>query len=88
MSCNGCRRHVEKLLSTVEGVEDVQVHFEDSEAHITGSVEINPLQNALLDDGGHYTIRNVYDLPIKKKQIPKPSKIVSFTLIRIFHQRS
>ncbi len=70
MTCNGCRGHVEELLSKVDGVDHAHVHLEGGHAHIKGHVEIEPLQKALLDDGGHYTLRNIDDSPIQKEEIP------------------
>lgn len=74
MTCNGCRGHVEELLSKVDGVEHAHVHLEGGHAHITGHVDIEPLQKALLDDGGQYSIRNMDDAPIEKEEIPEEAK--------------
>ena len=35
MTCNGCRSHVEKTLSEVEGVTNASVSLEKSEAEIS-----------------------------------------------------
>ena len=59
MSCNGCRSHVEKTLSTVDGVEEVQVDLQKAEATITmGShISIDIFKGALeKDSDGRYGI--------------------------------
>ncbi len=58
MTCNGCRSHVEKTLSEIEGVSKASVNLEKAEAVIEMETHI-PLkvfEKALEDDGGSYTI--------------------------------
>ena len=58
MTCNGCRTHVEKTLSKVDGVIDVLVDLEKSEAVIEmeSHIPIESFQEALKQDGGSYSI--------------------------------
>ncbi|MFL1894971.1 heavy metal translocating P-type ATPase [Aquimarina sp. 2-A2] len=58
MSCNGCRAHVEKTLSTIDHVEKVVVSLEDAEATIEMAkhIPITTFQKALDTDGGGYAI--------------------------------
>jgi len=76
MSCNGCRSHVEKLLTQVDGVDSVEVDLENAEAIVGSSkeIELENLQKALKDDGGHYSIRNANDEPIEKDPIQEEAK--------------
>lgn len=74
MTCNGCRGHVEELLSKVDGVDQVSVLLDEAEAHVSGSSELIDLQQALKEDGGHYSIRNVDDVPVEKEEIPEEAK--------------
>src|SRR5690606_38044872 len=58
MTCNGCRSHVEKTLSEIEGVSKASVNLEKAEAVIEMETHI-PLkvfEKALEDDDGSYTI--------------------------------
>ncbi|MGY4385953.1 Cu+-exporting ATPase [Pedobacter sp. UYP24] len=58
MTCSGCSNHVEKTLSTVNGVTKVQVNLEEKTASIEMDKHI-PLEDfkaALVKDGGHYGI--------------------------------
>lgn len=58
MTCNGCKSHVEEVLSKVDGVTDVSVDLENAEATInmTSDLPIEQFQNALEKDGGRYSI--------------------------------
>jgi Cu2+-exporting ATPase len=58
MTCNGCRSHVEKTLSKVEGVSKASVNLEKSEAVIEMEkhIPLNVFEKALKDDGGSYSI--------------------------------
>ncbi|MGA8853644.1 MAG: heavy metal translocating P-type ATPase, partial [Christiangramia sp.] len=58
MTCNGCRSHVEKTLSEVEGVTNASVSLEKSEAEISmkENVKIEKFEAALQKDGGNYHI--------------------------------
>ncbi len=61
MSCNGCRNHVEKALSEVDGVQKAVVDLEKAEASIEmeAHIPLDVFQQALANDGGRYSI----DLP-------------------------
>ncbi|NNC61401.1 MAG: copper-translocating P-type ATPase [Eudoraea sp.] len=58
MTCNGCRKHVEEILSKVEGVEKADVHLEKATAtlEMEAHVPFEKLQHALEEDGGRYSI--------------------------------
>ncbi len=58
MTCSGCRNHVQKTLSEVEGVTEVQVNLEDKSASISMEkhIPLETFKNALEKDGGKYTI--------------------------------
>ncbi len=58
MTCNGCRDHVEKTLSEVEGVSSVTVDLEKGEAQVDmeSHVPLNKLEEALVLGGGIYHI--------------------------------
>ncbi|WP_339841912.1 heavy metal translocating P-type ATPase [uncultured Maribacter sp.] len=76
MTCNGCRNHVENILSKVDGVSNAFVDLEKAEATIEmeSHIPIENFQKALLDDGGSYSIHNVGEHQHhseKKKEKPK-----------------
>ncbi len=58
MTCNGCRHHVEEILSKVSGVLKVEVSLEKAEAMIEMAthIPIEIFQDALKKDGGGYSI--------------------------------
>jgi Cu2+-exporting ATPase len=58
MTCNGCRKHVEDILSKVEGVLKAFVNLEKSEAEIEmkAHIPIEKFQEGLQHDGGKYSI--------------------------------
>ena len=58
MTCDGCRTHVEKALSKVEGVNSVSVDLQKAEAVIEmkSHIPIEKLQEALKSTGGNYSI--------------------------------
>lgn len=58
MTCNGCRTHVEKTLSKVNGVTNASVDLEKAEATIEmeSHIPIESFQEALKQDGGSYNI--------------------------------
>ena len=55
MSCNGCRSHVEKTLSKVEGVQHVSVDLEKGEAtlEMQSHIPLETLQQAMAQDGSY-----------------------------------
>ena len=61
MTCNGCRGHVEEMLSKVEGVSQAMVDLEKAEATIemVSHIPIEKFQEALKNDGGSYSIHNL-----------------------------
>jgi Cu+-exporting ATPase len=61
MTCNGCRSHVEKTLSEVDGVSNASVNLEKEEAIIEmeSHIPIETFQKALQDDGGSYSIHKL-----------------------------
>lgn len=58
MTCKGCRNHVEKTLSEVEGVSYVKVDFEQEQALVETKkvVSLRDLQEALEESSGNYSI--------------------------------
>ncbi|TYB79768.1 heavy metal translocating P-type ATPase [Bizionia myxarmorum] len=58
MTCNGCRSHVEEILSKVKYVLKASVDLEKEEATIEmeSHIPIEKFQNALKNDGGRYSI--------------------------------
>jgi heavy metal translocating P-type ATPase len=77
MSCNGCRSHVEKTLSSIEGVEEAQVDLQKDEATITmvSHININTFKEALEKaSGGRYGI-SIQGETNNKKEPSKPEKI-------------
>ncbi|WP_213521992.1 heavy metal translocating P-type ATPase [Nonlabens sp.] len=60
MTCNGCRSHVEKTLSEVDGVSNASVNLEKEEAIIEmeSHIPIATFQEALKNDGGSYSIHS------------------------------
>src|SRR5690606_12232773 len=58
MTCNGCKSHVETVLSKVDGVTNVSVDLEKAEATIdmTSEIAIEIFQDILKKDGGTYSI--------------------------------
>ena len=75
MTCNGCRSHVEEILSTVEGVSHTAVNLEKAEAIIEmgSNISLETFQNALKNDGGRYSIHNLgehHHHEVKKEEKP------------------
>ena len=79
MTCNGCRTHVEKILSKVDGVTNASVNLERTEATIEmeSHIPIETFQEALKQDGRSYSIHkpgehhNAHDYASAIKQKPK-----------------
>ncbi|QXP58825.1 heavy metal translocating P-type ATPase [Olleya sp. HaHaR_3_96] len=63
MTCNGCRGHVEEILSKVKGVSKATVNLEKAEATIEmdSHITLETFQEALKNDGGRYSIHNLGD---------------------------
>jgi len=75
MTCNGCRSHVEEILSKVEGVSEATVNLEKAEATIKmeSHIPIEIFQDVLKNDGGSYSIHKLGEKPSQdaKVEIPK-----------------
>lgn len=58
MTCDGCRAHVEKVLSKVPGVSGVSIDLKKAEAIIEMEyhLPLDNLKDALIKDGGRYKI--------------------------------
>ncbi|MEZ5003873.1 MAG: heavy metal translocating P-type ATPase [Chitinophagales bacterium] len=58
MTCNGCRNHVEQILSAIDGVKAVEVDLQKKEAVIEMDkhIHLEVFQKALAEDGGRYSI--------------------------------
>ncbi len=58
MTCNGCRSHVEEVLSKVEGVLKATVDLDKAETTIEMEkhISIETFQNSLQKEGGRYSI--------------------------------
>ena len=58
MTCNGCRGHVEEILSKVNGVSKASVNLEKAEATIEmdSHIKLEVFQEALKNDGANYSI--------------------------------
>jgi Cu2+-exporting ATPase len=76
MTCNGCRSHVEKTLSNVEGVSKVSVNLEKAEATIEmdSHISIEKFQEALKYDGETYSIHKSGEHHPKEKKEKQPVK--------------
>ena len=74
MTCNGCRAHVEQTLAKVKGVTSASVDLEKAEAILEMDSELNltTLQNAMKEDGGHYSI---HELGAHHHQETVPKKV-------------
>ena len=75
MTCNGCRGHVEKTLSNVEGVTIAKVDLQMAEATIEmeSHIPIEIFEEALKNDGGRYHIhKQGHQIDeVKKDEKPK-----------------
>ncbi|WP_418603497.1 heavy metal translocating P-type ATPase [Hwangdonia sp.] len=74
MTCNGCRSHVEDILSKVKGVSEATVNLEKEEATIemVSPIPIETFQDALKKDGGSYSIHKLGEKPVQKEKVEKP----------------
>lgn len=83
MTCNGCRSHVEEVLSKVESVLKATVNLEKAEATIEmeSPIPIEIFQEALKSDGAQFSIHTggTHHHPEKKRvNNPKAKALVSF----------
>jgi len=77
MTCNGCRSHVEDILSKVNGVSNAKVDLAKKEATIEMEkhIPIETFQEALKMDNGKYSIHHLGDHhPIPEPKTKKPAK--------------
>lgn len=74
MTCAGCRNHVQKILSKVQGVIKVEVNLEEKTASIEMEkhISIEIFKTALLEDGGRYDIGMVNE-KMEERLKTKPS---------------
>ena len=76
MTCNGCRKHVEQILSMVDGVTSALVHLEKAEAVIEmeNHIAIEVFQKVLQEDSGNYSIHPLGAHQHKPKEEKKPKE--------------
>lgn len=74
MTCKGCRGHVEKILSNVEGVTNAKVDLQMAEATIEmeSHIPIETFEEALKNDGGKYHIHKQGHPIVEVKKDEKP----------------
>ncbi|MGO4911793.1 heavy metal translocating P-type ATPase [Leeuwenhoekiella sp. W20_SRS_FM14] len=75
MTCNGCRSHVEQILSRIDGVKSASVDLAKAEAVIEMEqhIPITTFQKALADNDGSYEIHKHGEMPGKDSQKAKKS---------------
>lgn len=73
MSCGGCRNHVEKILSEVEGVTHASVILEDKEATIEmeKAIPLEVFQEVFQKEGGRYSIYLEGQTAIDEEKVSK-----------------
>ena len=78
MSCKGCQTHVQKTLSEVVGVENVEVNLDENIAVIEMDkhISLSTLQDAMKKDGGKYIINNLME---GHRHEPHPPKLNNST---------
>lgn len=56
MSCNNCAKHVNKALSGISGVKEVDVNLEDKQAEVSyeGNIEEEIFKSAIDEAGYEY----------------------------------
>ena len=56
MSCNNCAKHVNKALSEISGVKEVDVNLEDKQAEVSyeGNIEEEIFKSAIDEAGYEY----------------------------------
>ena len=88
MTCNGCRSHVEEILSKVKGVSKAIVNLEKAEATIEmeSHISLETFQEALKNDGARYSIYKLGEHhPVKEKKEEKPKGIGTGTFYCPMH---
>lgn len=81
MTCDGCRKHVKKILIEVEGVSHAKVDLERNEAMVETKKEVSlaDLQKALEKDGGKYSIHLPEEAPNENSGIEHKYSIQGMT---------
>ena len=76
MSCDGCRKHVQKILGNVAGVTSVEVDLKKKQATIESDthIDLSTFQKAFKDEGVHYEIMNLNEAVPEKKKKKLPHK--------------
>lgn len=71
MTCDGCRKQVEKTLNEVEGVSHAKVDLEQKEAMVETKKEVSlsDLQQTLEKSGGNYSIHLPEEAPKENSAI-------------------
>ncbi len=79
MTCDGCRSHVEKSLSGIEGVTSVSVNLEKGEAVIEMEhhIPLDDFRKALAAEGDRYTIAMPGEKVHQHKEPPKTGKLLN-----------
>ena len=72
MTCNGCRSTVENKLSSLDGVDNVQVNLTNGEAIVYSK---NPISFSLISNSLPSKYRVIRNIPAKDNEIMKSSKI-------------
>ena len=72
MSCNGCKNHVENLLTSIPSINKVEVNLSNSEVLIESNelISFETLKQSFINDGGKYEIIQ----PHRFKKIQKDFK--------------
>ena len=75
MSCKGCQTHVQKTLSGIDGVKNVEVNLDKNIAVIEMDkhISLSILQDAMKKDGGKYNINNLEEGHKHESTPPKPN---------------
>lgn len=70
MTCDGCRSHVEEILSKIEGVSKATVDLEKAEATIEMKqhIPLEKLQEIFKSDGDNYSIHPLGEKPISNTE--------------------
>ncbi len=78
MTCNGCKNHVQKILSEIPGVTSAEVNLEEKTASIEmeNHIPLETLKAALEKDGGSYKIGMPNEVMQEKPKI-KPSSTLN-----------
>lgn len=76
MTCNGCKHHVQDMLSEVPNVKNAKVNLETGEAEIEmdSHIPIAVFEQVLEDDGGQYTIALPDDTEAEERYLAEKKK--------------